>query len=343
MAAEPFVAVWLVRLQGERETLASAGALRYREGVHPAPLSPSFSPILLGSWLLLVAAMLWLGRRGARPKGWRLAAAVTSVVVLAITWFSPLDTLAAHYLLSAHLVQVLLISGLIPPLLLLGLPATRRRPHRSPRLIAVLVHPITALVAVNTVFLVWHLPGPYNAALASEPLYSLSQVTMLATSILFWWPIVVPAGRRRVMGPWPTLGYIVVATIPQTFAGVVVALARHPLYAVYAGAPRVTGASALTDQQVAGAGIAMVSKIALFTAFTIVFMHMLSEQDVSDSDDGGGGGRRPQSDAPSPTPSGLVPGPQRLAPWLADVVSGRTVHEPQPRVREQVAPGSDRR
>lgn len=309
----------------------------------PPPLSPSFSPILLGTWLLLVVAMLWLGRGAARPEGWRLCAAVTAVAVLAITWFSPLDTLGAHYLLSAHLVQVLLISGLIPPLLLLGLPARPQPPRAPGRLTRVLVHPITALVAVNTVFLVWHLPGPYDAALASEHLYSLAQVTMLAASILFWWPIVVPAGRRRVMGPWPTLGYIVVATIPQTFAGVIVALARRPLYAAYASAPRVTGASALTDQQLAGAFIAMVSKIALFTAFTIVFMHMLSEKDVNDTDDGGGGGRHPHSDTPSPSPSGLVPGPPRLAPWLADVVAGRTVHEPQPRVREPAAPGSGRR
>jgi hypothetical protein len=92
----------------------------------------------------------------------------------------------------------------------------------------------------------------------------------------------------------------------------------------------------LTDQQIAGACIALVSKIALFIAFSVVFLRMLNEPatDDDDGDDGGGGGgRRRGADTPSPRPSGSVP-------WLADINAGRTVPEPVPVRRLRVPAGA---
>jgi cytochrome c oxidase assembly factor CtaG len=199
----------------------------------------------------------------------------------------------------------------------------------------VLVHPITGMVMINLAFFGWHLTGAYNASLRSPELYALQQLTLLGASILFWWSIVVPLGSRRVLSRWATLGYIFVATIPQTFGGITVALARHLLYPGYQLAPHLFGLSSMTDQQVAGACIALVSKIALFTAFGVVFMRMLDESPSDDSDDeGGGGGRRRGTDVPSPQPSGAVP-------WLTELNKGRTVPEPAPlRRRVRVPAGA---
>jgi hypothetical protein len=137
------------------------------------------------------------------------------------------------------------------------------------------------------------------------------------------------------MSPLGKIGYIVLATIPQTFGGLVVALAHHPLYPTYAFAPRLMGLDALTDQQIAGASIALVSKVALFTAFTVIFVGMLSAS-ASDSEDGGGGGGGggPEVDRPRPRPSGT---PR----WLEDLQAGRTIPEPTPptRVRERAGSG----
>jgi hypothetical protein len=95
----------------------------------------------------------------------------------------------------------------------------------------------------------------------------------------------------------------------------------------------------MTDQQIAGACIALVSKIALFTAFSVIFMRMLNEPASDGGDDGGGGGGwRRGTDTPSPRPSGSVP-------WLDDINAGRTVPEPAPvrgRIRVPAAPGSRR-
>ncbi len=284
---------------------------------------------LLVAGLVAVGAVAVASLRAARAEArgrWRRAAAPLAVLLLAASWVSPLQTLASHYLLTAHLVQITLLMGVVAPLILLGLPARRwsRAPHVLSAVARPLVHPLCGILAINLAFFGWHISAVYEASLHDPLLYSAQQLTLLAASILFWWPIVVPMGDRRVLSRWATLGYIMVATIPQTFGGITVALAKHALYPSYGLAPRIGGIGLLTDQQIAGACIALVSKIALFVAFGVVFLRLLTETASDDGDDGGGGGgRRRGADTPSPQPSGSVP-------WLADINAGRTVPEPVP-------------
>ncbi len=308
--------------------LAFGARLRYLSGVLPSAWTVPLDPLLVAG-VVVSGVVAVVSRRAARdePRGaWRRSAMPLAVVLLAVAWLSPLQTLAAHYLLSAHLVQITLVMGFVPPLLLIGLPCHgwSRIPPRLVRVTRPLVHPVSGILAINLAFFGWHLTGAYEASLGNAELYAAQQLSLLLVSVLFWWPIVVPLGDRRVLSRWATLGYIMVATIPQTFGGITVALAKHELYPTYALAPRIAGIGVMTDQQIAGACIALVSKIALFIAFSVVFMRMLNEPAGDDGDDGGGGGgRRRGEDTPSPRPSGSVP-------WLADLNAGRTVPEPAP-------------
>jgi cytochrome c oxidase assembly factor CtaG len=306
--------------------------------VLPSPWTVPFDPVLAAGLVVvaIVAAGAARAARADQSRGfWRRNGGWMAVLLLAAAWISPLQTIASHYLLTAHLLQITLVMGVVPPLLLLALPdrCPLRVPTAAVRVARLLVHPVTGMVVINVAFFGWHLTGAYDAALRSSELYALQQLSLLAASMLFWWVIVVPLGDRRVLSRWATLGYIFVATIPQTFGGITVALARHVLYPTYGMAPRLFGLASMTDQQIAGACIALVSKIALFTAFGVVFMRMLNESPSDGGDDGGGGGgRRPTADLPSPQPSGCVP-------WLEDLNAGRTVPEPAP-VRVRVPAGT---
>jgi putative membrane protein len=296
--------------------------------VLPSPWTVPFDPLLEVGLLAagVVAAASLRATRIEHRGRWRRVAAPLAVVLLAASWVSPLQTLASHYLLTAHLVQITVLMGFVPPLLLAGLPSRgwSGAPPRLVRAARVLVHPVSGILAINLAFFGWHLTGAYEASLNHGEIYAAQQLSLLAASLLFWWPIVVPLGDRRVLSRWATLGYIMVATIPQTFGGITVALAKHALYPTYGLAPRILGIGVMTDQQIAGACIALVSKIALFIAFSVVFMRMLNEAPSDDGDDGGGGGgRRRGTDTPSPQPSGSVP-------WLAELNAGRTVPEPTP-------------
>lgn len=309
----------------------------------PPATAVNIDPLLLGLIVLVVAVWLWVARRSAQtPSRGRRVALAGAIGLLALTWITPLATLAQHYLLAAHLVQVVILMGPVPALLLLSLPRNAGFAPRSvPLPLRLAVHPIVAIIAVNAGFIAWHVAPAYDAALAHWWLYDLMQATLLLVSLLFWWPIVTPCSPpARALTGFGKLGYIVLATIPQTLGGLIVALAGHVLYPGYGSGPRLVGTDAMTDQQVAGASIALVSKIALFAAFWVVFMNLLNSGSDGREDDGGGGGggggSSPRLDAPRPRPSGL---PR----WLDDVGDGRTTEEPVPRpVRVPVGSGSGR-
>lgn len=263
------------------------------------------------------------------------------MVLLAGVWISPLATIGEHYLLAAHLIQALVVMGPVPALLLLSLPRHAGiSPRAVPRPLRLAVHPVVAIIALNLGFIAWHVTPAFDAALGNVWLYDLMEMSLLLVSLLFWWPIVTPCSPpARALSGFAKLGYIVLATMPQTLGGLIVALAGHVLYRGYGSGPRLLGFDPMTDQQIAGASIALVSKIALLAAFFVVFVNLLNAgSDGREEDDGGGGGggSNPRLDAPHPRPSGL---PR----WLDDVGDGRTTEEPAvvPRpIRVPVGTGS---
>src|SRR5690349_3501515 len=94
------------------------------------PVASLPNPDMLLATTIAAAGLLvtWVQRRGT----WRWSRAqhrlalIAAMAVLAVAWLSPLATVAGHYLLSAHLLQISLVMGVAAPLLLLALP---RRPR----------------------------------------------------------------------------------------------------------------------------------------------------------------------------------------------------------------------
>ena len=295
--------------------------------LRPPATALNVDPVLLALLVLLVAVWLQVVRRSHEPatRGAHLAFGGAIALLVGI-WITPLATLAQHYLLAAHLLQVLILMGPVPALLLLSLPKDAGiDPTSVPRVLRLAVHPAVAIVALNAGFIVWHVTPVYDAALASGWLYDLMQATLLLVSLLFWWPIVTPCSPpARALTGFGKLGYIVLATIPQTLGGLLVALAGHVLYPGYGAGPQLVGLDPMTDQQIAGASIALVSKIALFAAFWVVFMNLLSSGTDGRDDDGGGGGGGGGGSSPRLD----APGPSGLPRWLDDIGDGRTTDEP---------------
>ena len=127
---------------------------------------------MLAGCATLAAAYAWV----ARPRWTRATLSFAAgVLVLLVTLLSPLELLGSTYLLSAHMVQHLLLTQVAAPLLLIGLPAgLAARAMRQPlfsRLEQFVCRPVVAwLVGVGTLWL-WHAPALYNAALAQPLLF----------------------------------------------------------------------------------------------------------------------------------------------------------------------------
>ena len=123
------------------------------------------------------------------------------------------------------------------------------------------------------------MPALYDATLRSAPVHDLEHITFYATGVLFWaHALAVPP--LRAMLDWPhRAAYVACATAAGWALAVVLALASHPLYSVYARLPhRPGGLSALADQQLAAGMMWVPGSITFTIAFVFALYRWLEPQ-----------------------------------------------------------------
>lgn len=230
----------------------------------------------------------WLAIRRTRPAqfpGWRLCAFCSGLAVLWIAIASPLDGFA-DTMLSAHMVEHLLLMSFAPPLLLLGdpqVPLLRGLPRifidrllgslfrwRALRgLGRFLVAPAVAWLLMNLAFVGWHVPSAYDFALEHERWHDFEHICFLSTSILFWWPLIRPWPTNSNALGWYVLPYLVGADIVNTALSAFLAFCERPVYAYYITQANPFGIPPLPDQ-VAGAVVMWVIGSLIFLIPSVV-------------------------------------------------------------------------
>lgn len=217
-----------------------------------------------------------------------LAGALVALVV-ALTW--PLADLAAHWSLTALVVQRLLLTLAAAPLLLLATPApllaALTRPAPLDACLEVLTRPVVAVVTFSTVA-VATLVTPAVAAQASSPWWrALTDVALLAAGAVLWGPVLhhIPGAHRTV--PVGVAAYLFVQSVIPTFPAIIYVFARHPLYDAFRNVHAAFGISRLVDQQLAG----VVAKVAtLPVLWSAAWVSLMRAQRVeaadADGDDG---------------------------------------------------------
>lgn len=241
-------------------------------------------PITVGV-ILIMALYLYAVGPLREHYGWADRVAPKQVVyfllamVLAfVSLQGPLHVLSDGYLLTAHMTQHLLITLIMPPLLLKGLPSwlvdrllllplyarraiRQRRPGalvdrlpRGPllhRLGRVITSPFVAYPAFNIVLLVWHAPAFYDMTLTNDTIHSMMHSMFIVTAVLTWWPVYSPTSQLPALSDPLQMFYLFAQSVPSTILGAIITFANAILYPTYAAAPRVW-LSAQDDQQVAG-------------------------------------------------------------------------------------------
>jgi putative membrane protein len=229
-----------------------------------------------------VAAAAWAWAwhaRGQRPGPAGAARFVGSLVALLLALNGPLHDLSDGYLFSAHMVQHLVLTLVVPPLLLTGLPPwmidALVRPCLSHRLgsavVRSLTRPLPAFAAYAVALVGWHLPGPTNLALEAHGWHVVEHVMLLGAAILGWWPIASPSRLTPSLPYAGQLLYLFVFGMPMTVVAAMVTAAERVLYPFYEAAPRVTELTPLADQRLGGVIMWVPSAIIPLAAFTIVF------------------------------------------------------------------------
>lgn len=161
---------------------------------------------------------------------------VGGVLVLLAALQGPLHELGDNYLFSAHMLQHLLLTLVVPPLLLLGLPAdaTARllRPPAVNRAARALGQPLAAWLLGMGMLWVWHLPALYNAALEDQTIHIVEHLCFLVTAVIFWWPIMAPLEQARLTPP-TAMAYLFAAMIASSILGILLTFAAPGLYPAY--------------------------------------------------------------------------------------------------------------
>lgn len=185
----------------------------------------NLDPLLLAALALLALALWWPTARPRTALRWAWGLAV-------LLYVSPLCALSSAFFTVRVLHHMALVLA-IAPLLAQG-PAPQRTP------------PLWTSTAIATaVFWLWHAPAPYAAALSSDAVYALMQLSLLASGTLFWL-----AARRAA--PAAAIAAILVAMVLMGLLGALILFAGRPLYEPHLASTLAWGVSPLEDQQLAG-------------------------------------------------------------------------------------------
>jgi len=217
--------------------------------------------VLLLSVFLLLGYFLTVTRlrhsfTGAGPvKPSQIAYFTSGVVVVYLAAGGPLNYLADGRLVSAHMLQHLLLMMVAPPLFLAGIPGwVWQALLRRPGVLSVgkfVTKPLIALAVVNTVFLLTHLPEAVELQLESSVAHLSMHVAQVTAGTLMWWLILSPVSELPRLSYPLQMGYLFLQSlVPSVFAGVLT-FAEGAIYDAYA--EPYWGLKVIEDQQIAAA------------------------------------------------------------------------------------------
>ncbi len=265
---------------------------------------PSF---LIGWLLLAVLYLIGMGplrrRLGLAPRidRGRMVLFVTGLAVMFVALQGPIHELSDRYLFSVHMVQHLLITLAVPPLLLAGTPDWMLRPLLRPAPVAraarLLTRPVAAFVLYNALFTAWHVPPLYDLVMRNHDVHIAMHLSILAAAVILWWPVVTPVPELNHLPYGGQILYFFLLALPMMVLSSLISLSDHVLYPFYASAPRIFGITPLEDQQIGGLIMWVPGTAVLWVGITVAFFKWSARQD-------GAGEPPPEAAAPARPPGG---------------------------------------
>jgi cytochrome c oxidase assembly factor CtaG len=236
--------------------------------------------IHLGAWLSLAAAVtvVVLGHRRLvrstdHPIRWtrreiELFAGACGASAVALTW--PLADLAAHWSLTALVIQRLVLLLAVAPMLLLGLPYDVLERITRPALVDTILNrcqrPALAVGLVTVLVVISTTPPLVQAQSSWLLMRGLMAVLTVAAGLVLWIPALgrVPGIPR--LRPMMRFGYLAAQAVIPLFLSFVLILYPHPLYSTFADSHAAVHLRPLNDQQIAG----FVSKLTMLIVLLTV-------------------------------------------------------------------------
>jgi cytochrome c oxidase assembly factor CtaG len=227
--------------------------------------------------LLFVQAFVRLRRRRVERAPWsRALLFAAGLAFLVVPLVSPLDHAGDEQLLSAHMLQHVLIGDAAPallvtavrgPLLFFLLPPALLRPLASFRplraFLSALLRPLVSLGLWTVAIVVWHVPSAYDYAAAHPVVHDLEHLSFVVAGLLAWTQLVDPARHGALRRPQRIFFALAMLALTQPLVDALLfsSGAAYPRYATQSD--RLFGISPLTDQRLAGVVMTVEQLVAL--------------------------------------------------------------------------------
>lgn len=195
---------------------------------------------------------------------------ITALFLIIICTSSPLHWLGEYYLFSMHMVAHVTLFLIVPPLLVLGIPArmklqTKTYLTKVSKIIATV--PWAAWLLGIGIMWFWHIPAIFNGAMSANAtgidgfLHHSESISLIITGLIFWWPVFGPLPEYRLPVPKGIL-YLFTACISCSLLGLIITFSPVGMYSYYGTVSDTYGCSVFIrnnwgitrgmDQQIAG-------------------------------------------------------------------------------------------
>jgi putative membrane protein len=266
---------------------------------HPGWTSWSFQPV---TFIALVAAAYIYARVYRRavsrsstsaPSAGHWVPYAAGLLTIAVALMSPLDPIGDRYLLSAHMIQHVLLSDIAPALIVLGLRApilplglsrealiaVAPRGSRFGKVLARMTSPWIAVPLWALATWIWAIPSVFDFAAQHQVVHALEHATLFYTGLAMWWLIIDPLPRARLRPNNQRLALLGFTRLASACVCLPLTWLSSTEYPLYASAPRLYGLSAINDQHLAGASMCFIEILVFGIAFVAVFISILGRDD----------------------------------------------------------------
>jgi putative membrane protein len=236
---------------------------------------------------LLVAMYLGaaiLGKHRVTPSHW-----LWFVVTVAVTGFTlgPVDEWAEQRCFTMHMLQHFNQSFVIPPLMLLAVPASMLRPWVLSKWVRpfaeFFTRPVIAFLTFTAVFVVAHNPPIFNLMCRDENVHIAIHLAFMVSGVIMWWPILSPLPELPRLSYPLQIFYVFLLMIPMTAVAAPITLAYSVVYPWYLEGPHPFGLRAMEDQILGGLLMWIGQGTYLMCVFTVIFYQWSRREDDSDT------------------------------------------------------------
>ncbi len=251
-------------------------------------------------WIILLAAavMAWYAAKVVAPKAApvgepaftrrNVAAFLGAMVML---WFAsdwPMHDISEEYLYSVHMIQHLLITFVVPPLLWAAMPEWLARLMLSGDgsvgiWVRRLARPVFAGVLFNVLVAVSHIPWVVNTSVESGALHYFVHLLLFGGALVMWLPVCGPIQELHISPPGKMIHLFLMSVVP-TVPGGFLTFAQSPLYSAYDHQVRLWGIGVIADQQAAGLIMKLVGGMYLWAWIGVLYFVWANRQHRADTE-----------------------------------------------------------